>query len=379
MEVAFWASISFIFYTYFFYPLALFLGERLRKSHLDDKCANEKQFDISVIVSVHNEEESILRCIKNVLEQDDGFLKEIIIGSDGSTDHTVDLVKSLEDPRVRLLDFPEKRGRALVHNDCAAAATGDILVFIDAETQVAENFLANISRPFQDTQIGCVVGQLRWRNEAETSETVSQGLYWRYELWIRSLESRLEILATGTGACMAVRKSLYRPLPPDEDVDFATPLDVILQGYRVYYQPKAIATDVAPASIRGIIRSHSRMTAKNLRGTLQRIPMLFKASCYEVTWGIISHKILRWCTPLFLIGLFVSSAFLIDHLMFRILFVLQVAGYILAIVGGLVARSKNKATIMASLYNFLVANAGMLWGLAIFLSGRRIETYGKPE
>ena len=365
-------------YTYLGYPLLLALFARFL-SHQEEPTVHASPAPVSVIIAAYNEERHIVQRLHNILAQADERLMEIIVGSDGSTDGTVERARSVNDPRVRVLDFPQNRGRAIVHNDCVAHARGDILVFTDAATEFAPGFLAAITAPFADPSVGCTVGHLKWRNVGDDAAAgESEGLYWAYELWIRAQESRLGILATGTGACMAVRRDLFRPLRPDEDVDFTTVMDVLARGYRVVYVPEAIATDEVPATHEGEIRLRSRIVVKNLVGILRKLPEMPPHRFPAVWWGLFSHKILRWLTPVFLLVAFVTNALLLDEPLYRGIFIAQLAFYGLSLAALRFPWLGERVPGARVAAGFLVMNVGLLLGLIQILRGVRIATYTTP-
>ncbi|RLG29429.1 hypothetical protein DRN98_08420, partial [Methanosarcinales archaeon] len=224
----FWSSLIILFYTWIGYPFIIYLLTKIKRKPKVPTTPDELP-SVSIIIAAYNEEKVIARRIKNLLEQDYPKEKmEIIVASDGSTDRTVGIAKQYEKYGVRILDFKQNRGRAAIQNDGVKEAKGEIVVFTDAETEFKKNFLKNITKYFAEN-IGCVVGNLIYRPK-DNSISQSEGLYFKFEKKIRELENRLGILATATGACMAVRKNLWKDLTPIDDSDFTTPLDIILQG-----------------------------------------------------------------------------------------------------------------------------------------------------
>ena len=335
---------------------------------------------ISVIIAARNEENAIARRIQNIIGQDGVAQVEVVLGSDGSIDKTVSQAKSLNYGKLTILDFPESRGRAVTHNDCVNAACGEILVFTDADTEFVPNFLQKIQQAFLDPTIGFVVGHLRWRNANDSTLSSNNSIYLQYESSLRAMESDLGLLATGSGPCIAVRRQLFKPLNPDEDVDFITPLDVVMQGYRVVYAPDAIVFDIAQESAKGEITVRRRMTAKNLVGTLRKLRTISICSHPGVWISIISHKILRWCVPVFIILAFICNILLLHSGMtYFVLFLAQVFAYMLAIVGWCAEEVGARIPVINSLYSFAVTNLGMLLGVLDALRGVRIHVYDKPE
>jgi len=381
MEEWFWLSLTLLIYVYFGYLGFLKLINIAKKVRICDTAVHNDCVPIvSVIVAAYNEEKSIGRRIRNLLEQDyPGDKLEIIVASDGSTDSTVEIARQYEKLGVKVLDFKENRGKAAVHNDGVKEAKGEIIVFTDADTAFDKNFLKNINKYFSDEKVGCVVGNLVYRTRG-ANISKSEGFYWKFEKKIRSLESDLGILATASGACMTVRKHLWKDLTRIDDSDFTTPLDVIFQGYKVVYAPDAIAYDIPPSSIKGELRARIRQTSKNLIGTIKRWGWRGWVKHPFVSWSLLSHKILRWFTPFFMIGAFISNLFLInDGLFYQVTFTIQVGFYLTAILG-LAGELLTKNIFLAStIFSFCVANIGMGIGVIKGLVGKAPAAFKGEE
>lgn len=370
-EILFWFSIGLLLYTYVGFGAFLALLTRIiRRKEIYNK-QTEYMPDISVIVSAYNEEKVIAKRIRNLFDLRYPKEKlEIIIASDGSSDCTVDVAEKYEEYGIKILDFKQNRGKAAIQNDSVKTARGEIIVFTDAETEFEKDSLKKMVRPFSDGLIGCVVGNLIYNTE-KTSVSESEGIYWRFEKKLREYESNLGILATATGACMAVRKRLWISLSPIDDSDFTTPIDVIKQEYRVVYVPDAIAYDVPPHTIKGELKTRIRQTSKNFVGTLRRWGWKGWIKHPIISWGLLSHKILRWFTPFFMLGAFISNLFLFDEgMVYLIVFLGQIIFYIFAVIGFGCELLKKKLPVAAFVFSFCVANIGMALGVIKGLSGR---------
>jgi cellulose synthase/poly-beta-1,6-N-acetylglucosamine synthase-like glycosyltransferase len=378
----FWLSVFMVLYTYGGYYLLLEVFRVLRKGTTSQapSFTGDDPPRVSVVVAAYNEEERIVDRIDNLLGC--GYPEnkvEILVVSDGSTDRTVDLVRSCGDDRVNLLEFGQNRGRAAVHNDAVRAATGQILVFTDAETQFEPLFLRNMIPYFGDESVGCVVGNLIYRTD-DDAIAEAESLYWKYEKRLRNLESDLGLLATATGACMGVRKDLWKKLEATDDVDFIAPLDVIIQGYRVVFAEEAMASDFPPHSAKSELETRIRQTSRNFLGTIRKWTWRQWIKYPMVTWALISHKILRWLTPYFLLAVFFSNLFLYhEHTMYALTFACQIFFSILAVIGYLGARRKRIVPVASSIFAFCLANIGMAIGVFNALTGKIPAVYRKAD
>ncbi len=320
---------------------------------------------MSVVLAAYNEERVIGRRVENLLALDYPRDRlEVIVASDGSTDRTVDIASRFADPGVTVLDLP-RQGKALAHNAAVARATGDILVFTDADSEFEPDFLGVVARTFhEDPRVGCVVGNLTWKAES-TATARFKNLYWGIETDQRRLESRLGILAGSTGAGMAVRRSLWRPMSgPVDDADSVTPLDVILQGYRVVFAEDARVIDVHFASVRGEMRAKIRGVSKSVVMILRRWGVRGWLAHPVVSWRLVSHHFLRWASPYVLLGLVTSSVFLLDAGPgYRAFAALEAAGAVLAAAGWLAERRQARIAVASTLFTFVAVNVGMGIGL----------------
>ena len=373
----FLVSLALVVYTYLGYPLILKLLGKPRKPRLAR--TSTEPLSVSVIIAAYNEEEAVQSRIANILASDYPSEKiEVLIASDGSTDRTVERAQAVNDPRVRALDFRENRGRATVHNDAAAAAQNEILVFSDAESRFTRDFLRNITAPFADPEVGCTTGELFFLNRESTSLGRSRGFYWTFEYLLRQYSSDAGMLAVASGACMAVRRELYRPLPsPTDDVDFITPIDVVTQGKRVVHCGNAVVEEFMFVQPRAEFRSRVRMTSRNWIGTWRRLRECPLRKYAWLWWCLVSHKFLRWLTPFFLMGVLLGSVLGWENVLLRSACLIQVALYAWALVG-LYFPAITPGSLGAPT-GFCVANAGFAVGVLSALLGRARAAYSRRD
>jgi cellulose synthase/poly-beta-1,6-N-acetylglucosamine synthase-like glycosyltransferase len=331
---------------------------------------------VTVLVFAFNEESTIAGKIENSLALDYPEDRlDVIVASDGSTDATNSIVAAHPSPRVRLLEFAERRGKGLLTNDVVAAAEGEWLLFTDAETRFEPDALLQMARHFRDPAVGMVDGELVCVNEDASSIAADVGLYWRLESALKAAESGLGCLSSTFGACSALRRSLFQPLLATEDIDFRTPLDLVAEGYLVVHEPRAQAAEVTHSGLREQFRARVRMVTKNLPGTLRRIDGRI-ARRPLVLLGIVSHKLLRWFTPYLLIANLLASLRLARRGGRHRLPLAAHAGLLgLGAAGAAGWRRGREVPVASSVFSFLVANAGFLVGVANSARGVQIAVY----
>ena len=370
------ASMALVVYTWMGYPLLLY-GLRILRPRLKSLLAAPCDPFVSIIVPAHNEQRGIAAKLENCLEL--GYPHdrvEIIVSSDGSTDGTEEIVRGFvaRDARIRWLQSDQRAGKSGVQNLAAAAARGDIFFFTDASTRMGPSVLQSMVGDLADPAVGLVTAAVYFGHPGD-AVAKGQGFYWRFEFFLRQLESDLGMLATAAGCAFAVRKELFRPLPTCYGDDCIAPLDVRLQGYRVIQQNSAIVFDTMPQGIQGELRARIRMTARNWAGTLAR-PAVLNPLRYPLTaLGLISHKLLRWLTPFFLGIIFVSNALLALAGRGILLWWLQVAFYLSAFVGWELTRKQRPAGVFGYSFSFCLANIGFLLGIVKAFRNQKIVAY----
>lgn len=332
MLIVFCICLAAIVWVYFAYPLALWLGVlRWRKpfAHGGDRPL------VSVIIAARNEEPSIQAKLENVLASDYPRDRvEILVGSDGSSDRTEEIVREFAAEGVGLISFPQQQGKSAIQNGLAAAATGAILVFTDADCLFSPGALGCIVGNFADPGVGLVTARPRYENASETSVTENESLYLRYETWLRRQESERGLLAMASGSLFAMRRSLWRPLDPNLGDDFAFPLKVAEAGMRNVLEPRATALTRLPQNQpHSMLRMKVRIISKDLRALLAHRALLNPMRHGALAASLWSHKLLRWLVPYALLGMLASNFCLLERPCFRAALALQAAFYLAALAG----------------------------------------------
>ncbi|MBI3618020.1 MAG: glycosyltransferase family 2 protein [Candidatus Omnitrophica bacterium] len=383
MILAFWLLISLTLYCYFGYPLLLWLMAQLWSNPVQ-KGSYEPR--ISVVLSVWNEEDVIKEKLQNLLSLDYPKEKmEILIGSDGSTDKTTRVIRGFNDPRIHLIEGPRRQGKMAAINELVQAAKNEAIVFCDARQTFAPNAIRELVANLADRHVGCVSGELIFKEKKEEGATAKGvGLYWNYEKFIRTRESRLHSMLGATGAIYAIRRELFVPIPARIVLDdMFVPLQIIRKGYRAVMDESAKAYDQAADSPR---EEHRRKT-RTLFGNYQifgLFPDLFNPLCSPIAIQLFSHKLLRVLIPLFLILVFILDLLLIGEPLYQIMFYLQIVFYGMAVTGALSRYQKHGIFNLISKicyipYVFCLLNFSALAGTLRFFGSKQEVMWEKAR
>lgn len=380
VETGFWACLGWLLYVYAGYPAILVLLGRLVGRDVR-KLACEPS--ISVIVAAFNEEREIERTVTNKLEQD--YPPErlsVIVVSDGSTDKTDTIVEKLAarfGPRCQLLRQEPRQGKTQALNLAVARATGDVLVFSDANSIYAPDAVRRLVRNFADPSVGYVTGQMVYTTPDDNGIGEGSSSYMRYENWLRSLETRLGSVVGVDGGIDAVRRELYIPMRPDQLPDFVLPLNVVEQGRRVVYEPDAVLFEPALAFAADEFRMRIRVSLRALWALYDKRVLLNPFRNALFAWQLWSHKVLRYGAFFPLAGLVVFNALLIDdaHSYFWF-FALQVLAYGLAALGHWLSHVPGVPSRALTPYYFVILNAACAVALWKFVKGQKMVVW-KPR
>jgi cellulose synthase/poly-beta-1,6-N-acetylglucosamine synthase-like glycosyltransferase len=380
--LVFWFCVGSIVYIYAGYPALLALLARLRPQPRPYESTTPS---VTLIIAAYNEQDVIAQKIANSLALDyPPEHLQIIVAADGSDDQTPEIVRTYDDQRVELSYSPERRGKVAAINRAAARARGDILVFSDANNRYNEDALNVLTAPFSDPTVGVVTGSKAIDHSGD-SLGASEGLYWKYESFMKQQETRLGCCVGVVGEMIAVRRDLFEPLPEYViNDDFYIAMRPTRRGYRVVYEPRAQSYERVSLSEEDEITRRMRMVAGHYQ-SLALAHEILPLHRPLIVWQALSHKLLRPMVALAMAGALASNIAAViraprgtQRPLLRlappfnwVLLVLQVLFYATAWIGG---RKQHTGIVGKLLYipTFLVnSNIAAAKGLYRFLSGKQ--------
>ena len=376
-EIIFWLSTIVIVYCYFGYPLILmplraFLSDPLKKGKATPS--------VSLLISAYDEEEFIEAKLKNCLELDypKGKL-EIIVGSDGSTDETENIIKKYNAQGVKLCRFGQRNGKIGVLNNIIPQAKGEVVLFSDANTIFRRDAIRKLVRNFSDPRVGCVCGELIFKNAKENEVGNLEGFYWRYEQFLKRIEGARGALLGANGGIYAIRKALFKPLPSDVIVeDFVIPMKILEKGYKVIYEPEAVAYEETSKKIIQELERRIRIGAGDFQALLLTWRILNPFRGFAA-FAYFSHKVIRWLVPFLLITVFLANMALCGRGFYLSIFIMQCAFYGIAIAGRLLSRLDMRLKMFRLPYYFVSMNLALLFGFIRFCTNSQSVTWRRTE
>ena len=311
MTALFWGCVALVGFTYAGYPLCMLLLARTAPRPVDQSADAELPM-VSVVLPVYQAAAGVAAKLHNLLALDyPADCLEILVACDGCRDGTADAARAVGDARIRVLEFAERRGKASCLNDGVAAARGDVLLMVDVRQRMEPGALLALVAHLRDPAVGAVGGQLAFEDPA-TGFAASVDAYWRYESVIRRAEGASGSVVGVSGALYAMRRALFRPLPPSTVLDdVLVPMQVAAQGARVTWQPAAVAWDRAsPSSALERVRK-VRTLAGNLQ-LVQLAPWLLHPLRNPLWFRFVGHKLLRLAAPWALLAMGLCALALAD-------------------------------------------------------------------
>ena len=369
LAVCFWCSVAGVVYAYLGYPILICAFARAFGRTLVPPVAPDSQLPVvALLIAAHNEAEVIESRILNALSQNyPPDRLEVVIASDGSDDATEAICRRYEG-RVRTLHFPGRQGKAGTLNTVIPLLDAPIIALSDANTCMDPDALRHLARWFSDPTIGAVCGRLIL-TDPRTGRN-ADGMYWRYETFLKRSESRLGGLLGANGAIYAFRREDFRPLPSGTLVDdFVLPLSVKLRtNCRIVYEADAIANEQPAPDLPGEFRRRTRIGA----GVFHSLGHLWPLLSPRYGWTAFtfwSHKVLRWVCPLLLIIALFASVALSSHPIYRAALLAQALFYGLCILGGLLPAANQACRILRIFPLFAGMNLALLIGFARWMRG----------
>lgn len=379
----FWISCLLVFYNYAGYAIIIFLWNKLRKPR--HTIAPDDYFPtVSFIVAAYNEEDCIERKILNSLEQVYPREKiELIFITDGSTDCTPQIIQSYES--IKLLHSGARNGKTAALNRAVQSAQGEILIFSDANTVLNNDACLQIAKHYFNKSVGGVAGEKKVLATNDVNDaTNSEGFYWKYESFLKRLDSEFHTVVGAAGELFSVRKSLYEPVPSKVILDdFIISMRIAEQGFRIIYEPNAFAMELPSFSISDEKKRKVRISA----GGFQSIAMLPGALVFwkhfKLSFLYISHRVLRWTVSPLCLVIALASSFILavfgGNLFYQVCFAAQIVFYTSALCYRLFPRLSRKVAFIKLCYYFTFMNVSVFQGFFKFIQNKQSAAWDKAK
>jgi cellulose synthase/poly-beta-1,6-N-acetylglucosamine synthase-like glycosyltransferase len=363
VAVLFWAAFGVMLYHWFAFPVMLWLWGKVSPRHYRPEPRPEP-FKVSVLMAVYNEEGIIAEKMKNVLATDYPVDKmEVLIGSDSSTDRTDEIIRSFNDPRVRLIHYNQQAGKTVVQNRLLLEAAGDVILCTDADSILTPASLRLMLEQMRDPKVAVVNPRYARVNK---DGNAAESFYDRWETKVKELEGRLGAMVGCNAYANMMRREVADPIPDDTNLDdFVLGIRPFRRGYDVVTEPRALVVTQTETEKLEFWRK-ARISRGNVQA-LRRFADLLLPKYGIKAWVYFSHKVLRMLVPFLLLAMLVSSALRTANLFFAVVLGLQLAT--LATVPLLfVARGSWRRLLLPQYYYYM--NAALLVGYWQFFAGR---------
>ena len=379
----FWISLAIVIYSYIGYGLLIWLLNKVmpKKSEQFDESFEPT---VALVVPCFNEAAYIETKILNSLQL--RYPKEklqLIFVSDGSSDETPEIIKKY--PQVMALHEPARKGKAAAMNRSMQYVKSEIVVFCDANTDLNPEAIQEMVKHYQFDNVGAVTGekQIAIRNK-ENASAAGEGIYWKYESFLKQMDSDFYSIVGAAGELMSYRTNLYKPLPEDTLLDdLMQSMGVALAGHRVVYEKKALAIETASANVHEELKRKVRIAAGAWQSMFRLKSAFNPFHEPKVFFLFLSHRVSRWTfAPLSLLVVLLTNAILClqgKGLLFDVLMLLQVLFYAFALLGWYLENRQIKIKILFVPYYFFIMNLCMYLGFVKYIRGKQSANWERAK
>lgn len=394
MKTLLFLSLFFVVYPYAGYGLIIWLLVRIRRllKAADSRSAmNEYEPEVTLIVPAYNEMGCLAAKLENSLALTySPHRLHLLFVTEGSTDGSTEYLLAQKERiggRLQVIGGHERLGKVEAMNRAMKHVETPVVIFTDANTRLNPQAIRRLVRHFSDPVVGAVAGEKRIvEGEAEAAAGAGEGLYWRYESFLKRLDAELHTIVGAAGELFAVRTALYQPVEPDTLLDdFMISLRIAAAGYRVAYEPDAYAMERPSFSVLEEQKRKARIAHGGFQSMSRLLPLLNPFRYGWLTFQYVSHRALRWavtpfCLPLiWLLNLclaaeaFAKPAHTTADLAWLALFIAQTLFYTAAYVGYRLESRHIRWKLLFVPFYFVFMNWCVWLGLLRFLRG---DTFG---
>lgn len=374
--------IGIVFYAYIGYGILLTIIVKFKRLIFKDiKSELVHLPTVSYVVAAYNEEKYIKQKIENSLSLDYPKNKiEFVFITDGSTDDTMEIIKSY--PELKLFHQNERKGKINAVNRVVPMLDSDIIIFSDANTDINKEGIINIVKNFSDNNVGVVAGEKRIYKNDSNSSAEGEGIYWKYESYLKRLDSELHSTMGAAGELFAVRKSDM--IHVEENIlieDFYLSMKILEKGKKIVYEPNAYATETGSLNIDEELKRKIRISAGGLQSIGKLYSLLNPFKHGIITLQYLSHRVLRWAVCPFILPLiFILNLILVINnynTITLILMISQVIFYSLVYIGHLMSNKSTKYKIALISYYFFIMNYSVYLGFIRLIKGKQTVIWEK--
>lgn len=378
MEFAFWIMLFTAFYAYIGYGIVIFLLDKAKKILFPkQRYAFDPHFipSTTLLIAAYNEEEFIRQKLDNCLELEYPKDKlKIVFVTDGSDDKTVEIVS--QEKGVHLLHEPGRAGKISAVNRAMQYIDSEIVIFCDANTLLNKDALLKMARHFSNPKVGCVAGEKKViSGEKDSASGAGEGFYWKYESFLKKLDSSFNTVVGAAGELFAIRTSLFKPTEKNAIIeDFVISLRVASQGYKVVYEPEAYAMETSSADVKEELKRKIRICAGGIQSIVWLKDLLNPFKYGWLTFQYVSHRVLRWSiVPFFMLLLIPINIVLAKSIggIYLVLLAGQTAFYCAALLGWFLENRQIKIKALFIPYYFFIMNYAVFLGLKRYIKGQQ--------
>jgi cellulose synthase/poly-beta-1,6-N-acetylglucosamine synthase-like glycosyltransferase len=388
IRLLFWIFLFIIIYAYLGYTLILLIIVFFKKLLPNQKPSSTDNYEpeVTLLVAAYNEKDCIENKIRNSLELNYPKDKlKLVWVTDGSDDGTPEKLRQYKN--VTVLHEQVRKGKIHAMNRAVRYIKTPIIIFSDANTNLNRNSVREITNIFRDRTVGCVAGEKRIITlKKEKAVGAGEGIYWRYESVIKSLESQLNSVMGAAGELFAIRTELYDDVKEDTILDdFTISLEIAKKGYKIKYAPDAFASESGSLSIKEELKRKFRIASGGLQ-TLFRMTEILNVFKYGMlSFQYFSHKVLRWTLVpfsfifIFLLNLIIVFTQNINSELYLYFLYVQLFFYFLILIGALLSNMKIRLKILFVPYYMFIMNYAMINGIFRYISGSQSVKWEKSQ
>ena len=342
MATLFWLCMAIVVYTYVGYGIVLYLLVFVKRLATKAKpladITDDRLPEVTLMVCAYNEEDIIAEKMDNTRRLDyPSDRLHLVWVTDGSNDNTNVLLSAY--PEVKVIYFPERRGKAAALKHGIKEIDTEIVMMTDANTMLNPEAVREVARLMQDPKVGCVSGEKKVRARSDSDEAAQgEGLYWKYESTLKRLDSELYSAMGAAGELCVIRRQLMTDIPDDTLLDdFIISMEIVKKGYKIAYTSNAYAMEYGSADLHEESKRKRRIAAGGLQSCWRLRSLMNPLRHPVVAFQFVSHRVLRWTiTPVCLFALVPLNTLLVlsgEGIVYTIIWILQILFYASAAAG----------------------------------------------